>query len=740
MADHSIQPGQVIGDRFEIIEAMGSGSFGTTYKAIDQQTQGYVVIKGLPDVFAKRPALREHFLSAARQAQEVDHPSLVKIIAVVDEPPAYVESECEGLSLRQVLQSREQAGAPFALNEVEPILEDFARGLTYLHHSGRIHGALKPENIFLTPSGVQIDDFAKSSMVPKEAFIKIQLSNGTAEHYVAPELVTNPSAESRAVDIYSIGAVIHETLSLRAPSFPLQPLDVAGTDASELVNRMLAKALDELPNKRIGSINALVLDLARALGDEDKIKVLQNVVLEEAKAEASAQIAAAERTNEDEPEQSIAPASTPPTEATPDATDEAAKPSADVASTLFDDDDGETEDHDPVDAAPRKPISLDFDAPASPHADLDSSANIEVRKPSGNKNAIIGGAVAAVLLVVGGGGYMFVKQQQQEAAAVAAKAVEAQKKEQAQALGGIAEAAVSAAQKSQKEAIENQVHELAKATFDEANKKLTDANGALSRGNYESAAKWAQEAQQGFVAATSEAMAAKEKELAKAEAAAEAAESAPAKKAASGDGGASAQAAPPSKPVPPCPDGMIQIPAGTLIFGSDPDDLARDYNEEALVKKSVKSYCIDRYEYPNKKGSKPKVSISQSAAANMCKDAGKRLCTELEWERSCKGATNTTYPYGNSFDAGKCITEDAKGDDRALSPAGSAAQCKSSFGVYDLSGNALEWTSSKLEKVHVAKGGSHDRPDYAARCAYRYPAPGKTKAKEIGFRCCADVR
>jgi formylglycine-generating enzyme required for sulfatase activity len=209
------------------------------------------------------------------------------------------------------------------------------------------------------------------------------------------------------------------------------------------------------------------------------------------------------------------------------------------------------------------------------------------------------------------------------------------------------------------------------------------------------------------------------------------------------------EAVPEAKPKPAapaksseCPNGTIRVAAGPFMAGSPADDLLRDATERNYERVEVAAYCIDRYEYPNTKGSRPKVKTSQPEAQKFCLDAGKRLCTEHEWEKACKGPRNNFFPYGKVWDPNICNTETATGEDRTLAPTGSKAQCKSDYDIYDLSGNVLEWTSSSLEQnktLSIAKGGSYMRPDYAARCAYRYTAPPGTLDAEIGFRCCSDL-
>lgn len=192
---------------------------------------------------------------------------------------------------------------------------------------------------------------------------------------------------------------------------------------------------------------------------------------------------------------------------------------------------------------------------------------------------------------------------------------------------------------------------------------------------------------------------------------------------------------------PPCPSDMIFIQEGDTYVGSSDDDEMKDPTDLPYEKRHIKSFCIDIYEYPNKKGERPLVRVNWHEAKEMCEKEGKRLCREEEWERACKGNRNLRYPYGNEWDGKLCVTEDSQGRDRNIYFSGVAVKCQSDFGVFDMSGNVAEWVDDAFEKGSedkVVKGGSFKRPDYAVRCASRKNMSPGQRNEETGFRCCKD--
>ncbi len=189
---------------------------------------------------------------------------------------------------------------------------------------------------------------------------------------------------------------------------------------------------------------------------------------------------------------------------------------------------------------------------------------------------------------------------------------------------------------------------------------------------------------------------------------------------------------PPQEKKPQCPKGMVLIPEGTFTMGSSPSDPMKGFGEKNNTQVTTPAYCIDIFEYPNKRGVTPKTNVGQQEAESLCQKAGKRLCSEEEWEKACKGPGNAKFAYGNTFVPGKCNTADAEGNKSGLQASGSLSGCVSGYGVYDMSGNAAEITKNAV------KGGSADKADYASRCAARV---AKTAASPMtGFRCCADPK
>ncbi len=170
------------------------------------------------------------------------------------------------------------------------------------------------------------------------------------------------------------------------------------------------------------------------------------------------------------------------------------------------------------------------------------------------------------------------------------------------------------------------------------------------------------------------------------------------------------------------------IPVGSFRAGSRPgDEGRRPAIEPRETTLQLGPFRIDRLPYPNDPAEPPRLGVKRETAVRLCAERDGRLCTELEWERACKGPESSTYATGPEWNT---ACED------------NPKTCPNAFEVLSM-GSLLEWTSSDLVPPRgetkpagpVVRGAPADASGVERRCARRVTLE-EVSREDIGFRCC----
>ena len=173
----------------------------------------------------------------------------------------------------------------------------------------------------------------------------------------------------------------------------------------------------------------------------------------------------------------------------------------------------------------------------------------------------------------------------------------------------------------------------------------------------------------------------------------------------------------------------VSIAAGTYHLGSVPGDLGRDPAVEADgIPMQVPAYDIDALPFPNDPAQPVRTGATREEAEGLCRAAGRRLCTEIEWERACRGPQETIFPNGDHWDAEHCAGR------------GNPGECASGAGALIMGSRSAEWTSDDLDTRAVIRGAAATAAEAQHRCAARRTAVPNQPGLEIAFRCCSGAR
>ena len=229
--------GQLLDNRYEIIEKIGEGGMSVVYKALCHRLNRYVAVKVLKDELALDEDFLRRFHTESQAVAMLSHPNIVTVYDVSrSSDTEYIVMELiEGITLKQYMQRR---GA-LTWKEVLHFSTQISKALAHAHSRGIIHRDIKPHNILiLADSSVKVTDFG----IARLTNLQNTLTNETlgSVHYISPEQAKGGNIDART-DIYSLGVVMYEMLTGRLPfegdsavsiaiqhisSMPLQPREI----------------------------------------------------------------------------------------------------------------------------------------------------------------------------------------------------------------------------------------------------------------------------------------------------------------------------------------------------------------------------------------------------------------------------------------------------------------------------------------------------------------------------------
>lgn len=260
--------------RYEITGTLGRGTMGVVYQAHDPLIERTVAIKtvGYAGLSPEETAeFEKRFFREAKSAGRLNHPNIVTIHDVGRcDDLAYIAMEyLSGSSLRDLLDS----GVALAPQRIVEIAAAIADGLAFAHVNGVVHRDIKPANIMVLNNDiVKIADFGIASL-PSGSLTIVGTTLGSPK-YMSPEQVLGKRADGRS-DIFSLGAVLYEMLTGRAPfngddlnavlyqvlnNAPPLPSSV-NPDLPHGFDRIIARALSKDPDKRYQNAAEMAADL-----------------------------------------------------------------------------------------------------------------------------------------------------------------------------------------------------------------------------------------------------------------------------------------------------------------------------------------------------------------------------------------------------------------------------------------------------------------------------------------------
>jgi serine/threonine protein kinase/beta-lactam-binding protein with PASTA domain len=207
--------GRVLGDRYRLVTAVGTGASAHVYLADDVSLKRQVAIKVLHPALASDRAFLKRFRAEARAVAALNHPNILQVYdwGEQDGEPYLVLEYLAGGSLRQIYDT----GTLLTPEQAVGIGIEACAGLDYAHRRGLIHRDIKPANILFDVDGrLRIADFGLARALAEAAWTEPDGAILGTARYAAPETVEGWVLDGKA-DVYGLALVLYEGVTGESP-------------------------------------------------------------------------------------------------------------------------------------------------------------------------------------------------------------------------------------------------------------------------------------------------------------------------------------------------------------------------------------------------------------------------------------------------------------------------------------------------------------------------------------------
>jgi serine/threonine protein kinase/tetratricopeptide (TPR) repeat protein len=267
-----LQIGDLLGERYEILQLLGEGGMGAVYKAADRELDRFVALKVIRPELASDPSILARFKQELLLAHQVTHRNVIRIYDLGEaEGVKFITMEfIEGKDLRSLIREKKK----FTPEEAVDVIQQVCQALDAAHSVGVIHRDLKPQNVMQDSSGrILVMDFGLARTLEGGGMTQTGALVGTME-YMSPEQALGKDLDQRS-DIFALGLIFFELLTGKTPfaaesaiaslikrtqerATPVSDVDAQIPGAmSAIVGKCLERDLDQ----RYQSASAILADL-----------------------------------------------------------------------------------------------------------------------------------------------------------------------------------------------------------------------------------------------------------------------------------------------------------------------------------------------------------------------------------------------------------------------------------------------------------------------------------------------
>jgi len=207
--------GRVLGKRYRLLSALGTGASAHVFLAEDVSLQRHVAVKVLQPGLATDEAFLKRFGAEARSVASLNHPHVLRVFDWGEDAdgPYLVLEYLGGGSLRDLLDR----GSLLTHSQAAVLGTEVAQGLAYAHARGLVHRDIKPANLLFDEEGrVRVADFGVARALAEAAWTEPAGAMVGTARYISPEAAEGKPVDGRA-DVYSLALVLYEAVTGTVP-------------------------------------------------------------------------------------------------------------------------------------------------------------------------------------------------------------------------------------------------------------------------------------------------------------------------------------------------------------------------------------------------------------------------------------------------------------------------------------------------------------------------------------------
>lgn len=266
----SLKTGDVVGGQFRVERLLGSSGGGVSYLCTQTRDDSQVTIKVF-SATSPGDVFKEKAREQVKLASQIRHPNLTDILGMGETSQGQIFVAMEyvrGSTVSRVLAQRRQEGQATSMRDAFTIMAHVCEGLGAAHEK-LAHGVLTPYNIYLSHRGrVKVGNLAFGKLAAQYLLEQDEAGPFVDSIYVAPEVTNQPEACTAASDLFSLGMIAAELLSVNGLPDDRRRAQRAALDGLDncppsLIN-LIASCLDSYPANRPESVREFRDEFERA--------------------------------------------------------------------------------------------------------------------------------------------------------------------------------------------------------------------------------------------------------------------------------------------------------------------------------------------------------------------------------------------------------------------------------------------------------------------------------------------